>query len=296
MNRFLVCLTLTTLLLPAAALAVPAPFNQTLLEPPSLDLGPRTTVAIGEIGGYRGDEVRSAIEAALVDEARGPVRYTDDPAGEAGGIVLTGSVGELESHDDIQDIPVERQKGPVTATETDHVLTRTVTLRFNLTALDADTGELRGKKIFVLEMSHKGPQRSSPEKVQEAAKRPDDMFTKLIGQLGPRVANASTPRWIVEGFEIERNKTTKVGVLMAKQEDDWDGAREWFVSESAAAPGEEFLHYNAAVLLGLDGQFDAAEESLGKAREIKERRRYRMFAGRLAKLRDRAAALESLGY
>lgn len=296
MRTPLALLTLATVLLPAAAVALPVPFEQTLLEPPALDLGPRTSVAIGEISGYRADEVRSAIEAALVDEARGPVRYTEAPAGEPGGIVLTGSVDELQSHDDIRDISVERQKGPVTVTETDHVLTRTVTLRFSLSAVDADTGELRGTKLFVLDMSHKGPQRSSPEKVQEAAKRPDDMFTKLIGQLGPRVANAATPRWVIEGFEIERTKATKVGVLMAKQEDNWEGAREWFVQEAEAMPGEEFLHYNAAVLLGLDGQFDASEEALGKARAIKERRRYRMFAGRLAKLRDRAAALESLGY
>jgi len=296
MHRPLVMLTLATLLLPAAASAIPATFNQTLLEPPSLDLGPRTSIAVGEIGGYRADEVRSSIVSALLDAERGPVGYVDTPEGEAGGIVLTGSVAELESHDDIQDVVVKRDKGPVTVTETDHVLTRTVTLRFTLTALDADTGELRGKKIFELKSSHKGPQRSSPEKVQEVAKRPADMATKLIAQLGPRVANAAAPRWQVEGFDMERTKVTKVGVLMAKQEDDWDGAREWFVAEAASRPTEEFLHYNAAVLLGLNGEFDAAAEALDAARALKERPRYRMFAGRLAKLRDRAAALAAMGY
>jgi hypothetical protein len=291
-----VLLTLVTLLCPAAAQALPAPFQWQLVEPPSLDLGPRISIAVGELEGYRADEIRAAIVAALLDEERGPVRFVDDPAGEPGGIVLTGTLPELESHDEIEDISVERDKGPITITETDHVLTRTVTIRFDMKAIDVDTGELRGQKHFDIQMAHKGRQKKSPEKAMENARRPEDMASELIRPFGLRIANAVAPRWQVEGFEIERNKTTKVGVLMGKQEDDWDGARQWFVDAAADQPGEEFLHYNAAVLLALDGQFDAADESLARARALKERRRYRMFAGRLSKLRARAEVLAGMGY
>ncbi len=278
-------------LLPATALAIPVNLQIDVLDAPPLDLGPRTSVAVAELEGWRADDVRSAIVGALMDGERGPTVFVEDPAGAPGGILISGTLADLDVHDEMEDISVQRDKGPVTVTEVDHVLTRTVTINFEMTATDVDTGELRGTQHFDISMQHKGKQVTNPEKAFASTRGSEEMATEMLEQFGYRVANYVTPRWESTTFDLEKNKTTATGVNMAKQEADLVGATDWFVRNAAKDPYDEFLQYNAAVLLAIGHHYAAAEEHLARARAIKERPRYRMFEGRLSKL---AAGHESL--
>ncbi len=289
-------LVLALALLPATALALPANFDKAVLKAPRMDLGERSSIAVGQLEGYRADDIRSALVSALMNGDRGPANFVEDQAGADGGILITGTVAEPEVHDEIEDVKVERKKGPVTVTETDHVLTRTVTIRFEMTAIDVATGDLRGQETFDIRMQHKGKQRTSPEKCYEHARGAEDMASELIEPFGMNIANDISPRWALEGWEVERNQDTVVGVLMAKNEQDWLAATDWFVRNAAKDPYNEWLQYNSAVLLGLTGHFEAADEHLGKARAIKDRPRYRMFAGRLEKLAREAETLDAMGH
>lgn len=295
MTRSVFALLVAFALVPTIALAIPVNLQIQVLDAPTLDLGPRSSVAVAELEGWRAGDVRNAIVSALMDAERGPTVFVEDVAGAPGGILITGVLAELDVHDEMEDVSVQRDKGPITVTEVDHILTRTVTINFEMTAVDVDTGELRGTQHFDISMQHKGKQVTNPEKAFASTRDAEEMATEMLGEFGLRVANYTTPRWQLTTFDLEKNKTTATGVNMAKQEDDLVGATDWFVRNAAKDTYDEFLQYNAAVMLTIGHNYAAAEEHLARARSIKERPRYRNFEGRLSKLQAGYEALVAMG-
>ncbi len=290
-----IIILLLVLLVPSLALAIPVNLEVRVLVPPALDLGPRTSVAVGELDGWNADAVRTSILHALADGERGVTVAVEEPAGQPGGIVIAGTVPELEVVDDIEDIEVERQRGPVTTQETDHKLTRTVTLSFEMEALDVDTGELRGTQHFDISIQHEGKQRRAPEECLEAARDPEDMAAEMMEAFGYRVADYVTPRWTEGRFDLERNGDTAPGVNLAKQERDLVAATDWFVRNAAKNSYDEWLHFDAAVMLAVTHHYDASAESLATAQAIKDRPRFRTFAARLETLRAGFEQLRAMG-
>lgn len=158
-------------------------------------------------------------------------------------------------------------------------LDRDVLIAFDMRAIDVATGRVLAAETVQASNSDRACD-AVRANVAESIQSVDSLAAETMNLLAVRTANRVAPYWGTMKLVLERNKKTKDGVLMLTKDDDLTGAAAWMDAQSQADPYDDWLHYNAGLLLASTYRFDAAFEHLKAARAIKDRKIY----GRLDRL------------
>lgn len=177
---------------------------------------------------------------------------------------------------------------------TNWCLDRTVMLSFDMRAIDVATGRVLAAET--VRASNSDYECSEiRENVLESIARVESLANDAVKTLAIRTANRVAPYWGTMKLVLERNKKTKDGVVMFTKGDDLTGAAAWMDAQSKADPYDDWLHYNAGLLLASTYRFDAAQEHLKAARAIKDRRIYVRLERLIRDLRADFDRLKAMG-
>ena len=177
---------------------------------------------------------------------------------------------------------------------TNWCLDRTVMLSFDMRAIDVATGRVLAAET--VRASNSDYECSEiRENVLESIIPVESLANDAVKTLAIRTANRIAPYWGTMKLVLERNKKTKDGVVMFTKGDDLTGAAAWMDAESKADPYDDWLHYNAGLLLASTYRFDAAQEHLKAARAIKDRRIYVRLERLIRDLRADFDRLKAMG-
>ena len=171
------------------------------------------------------------------------------------GVLLTGNLGTPQWSDDFTTHKrTEKDKDGNKRTYTEHCARRTTRLTFDVRLINSKTGVIMGSdSIGRVSNVRKCDRRR--RNVEANLPDPYSVGSDMIGSLAYETANMIAPYWRAMDFSLERNKTTKDGIKMAKKGGDTIGAALFFREAAQADPYNEWLQYSAAVMLAVKKGF-----------------------------------------
>lgn len=177
---------------------------------------------------------------------------------------------------------------------TEWCLTRSVLLSFDLRAIDVRTGQ-----ILAAETVRAGNSdyecSDNRETTIKSVQNVESLAIDTIDTIAYRAANRIAPYWGTRKLLLERNKSTKHGVLTLTKYDDLPGAAAWHLAELEVNSYDEWMQYNAGVLLASMYRFEEAEACLKAARAVKDRRIFHRLQNLIRDLRSDFRRLDAMG-